>query len=749
MIKYFLSMLGIVLSFIGKGQDVVYSYDESVMVIEGGNSVRNPWAGGFNSAQYSSMDLNNDGLEDLVVFERTSNRLTTFIVKIESGQKIYVHAPRYEKMFPAMISWLLLVDYNKDGKKDIFTHANLGIMVYKNTSPSDSITWQLMADPLNSKYSSYTSNIMVNVTDIPAIEDIDNDGDVDILNFNFFSGSQIEFHKNMSKEYYGTSDSLSFKDLDDRWGGITEGTCNYTFGPNSPVLRVVSSQSTNHTGAAFLALKDVDGDGDKEAFVSKETCDILHELLNKGSSGSPSFNSYNSYPPNTTPISFVGMPGAFFEDLDFDGIKDLVATPSLSANNSNSIPNNIDFQHSCWFYKNAGTNIIPNYQYVQKNFLQNSMIEQGENASPAFADYDADGDLDMFIANKGLIYGASFYATISLYQNIGDPINPKFNLINSNYLNLSSKLYTNIRLAFADLNGDNASDIILTCYSGSTYNIKYILNSNAAGLPFSFNISNILILPLTIKNEDNPCFYDVDSDNKQDVLLARQSGKISYYRNIGTASSPSYVLIKDTLGGILNDSTGTKNYLSVTVADLAADGMPDLIVGDNSGKLKIYSDFQSNLGGAFTRKNINTDSSGLSYSIGKLLYLTNTDLNADNIPEIFIGNNSGGLICLNKPGITLNPAGYVISGFLAPPNNGNINVSVSPNPASSEINIETPEDCKFTIINMLGNIVRAEDWVKKDIRKNINVENLEEGLYLIKFQSVTNKSEVRKLIILR
>jgi hypothetical protein len=743
----------VILSFAGKAQNAVYPYDESVMVIEGGNSIRNPWSGGFNSAQYSTMDLNYDGLEDLVVFERTSNRLYTFIVKTENAQKIYVHEPRYEKLFPPMISWVLLVDYNKDGRKDIFTHANLGVMVYKNTSAPDTITWQLMADPLYSQYSTYSSNIYVNITDIPAIEDIDNDGDVDILNFNFYSGSNIEYHKNLSMETYGTSDSLKFRDIDDCWGGITEGTCNYSFGSSCPVYRIASTNSTQHIGAAFLALKDMDGDGDKEAFISKETCDKVHELINIGSVSVSSFNSYSTFPA-ANPISFTGMPGIFFEDLDFDGVKDIVATPSLFANNSNSIPNNIDFQHSSWLYKNSGSNSIPVYNFIEKSFLQGSMIELGENASPAFADYDADGDQDMFISNKGLLQGTVFSGSIFLYENTGDNTHPEFNLINTDYLNLSSKQYTNIRLAFPDLNGDNAPDIAFTGYyttgTSSAYNTKYILNTNSAGQPLSFNTANILILPLAPGNEDIPCFYDVDNDTKQDVLLARQSGRISYFQNIGSASSPSYTLIKDTLGGIKVDSMGLRTYLTVTVADLEGDGFPDLITGDNSGQLRVYKDFQSNLSGIFSRVEINPDSSGLPYSLGKLLYITSTDLNNDNYPEVFIGNNSGGIICLNKPGVILNPTGYIlVSGISGPQNRNNSHYTVSPNPAVSEINIAVTEDCKFTIIDMLGKTVREEEPLQANIQKNINVENLEEGLYLIRLFSSSGKYEVLKLIIMK
>jgi len=37
------------------------------------------WAGGINAGQYQTIDLNQDGLLDLFIFERTTNKITTFI----------------------------------------------------------------------------------------------------------------------------------------------------------------------------------------------------------------------------------------------------------------------------------------------------------------------------------------------------------------------------------------------------------------------------------------------------------------------------------------------------------------------------------------------------------------------------------------------------------------------------------------------------------------------------------------------
>ncbi|HMQ00085.1 MAG TPA: VCBS repeat-containing protein, partial [Cyclobacteriaceae bacterium] len=105
-----------------------YTLEQNIHVEESAGQLLNfPWAGGLNSPQFNTMDLNADGKEDLVVYDRAGNRLFTFLQ--ENGK--YVYAPEYERQFPEGIRhWLLLSDFNGDGKKDIFTSDPFGLKVY-------------------------------------------------------------------------------------------------------------------------------------------------------------------------------------------------------------------------------------------------------------------------------------------------------------------------------------------------------------------------------------------------------------------------------------------------------------------------------------------------------------------------------------------------------------------------------------------------------------------------------------------
>src|SRR5688500_18479009 len=108
-----------------------YVLDQSIPVQQlSGDGLSLPWAGGINAAQFNTMDLDGDGTDDLVLFDRMANKVITFVAR----ESQYVSAPEYENLFPEINNWLLLRDYNCDGKKDIFTGDVLGIKVYRNSS---------------------------------------------------------------------------------------------------------------------------------------------------------------------------------------------------------------------------------------------------------------------------------------------------------------------------------------------------------------------------------------------------------------------------------------------------------------------------------------------------------------------------------------------------------------------------------------------------------------------------------------
>ena len=107
-----------------------FSRDTSVKIIQNSIILENAWNGGINSSQFSEIDLNLDGIKDIIVFDRSGNKLSPYL-NIDGK---FIFSPEYRESFPKIENWILLEDYDCDGRNDIFTYSTAGISVYKNTS---------------------------------------------------------------------------------------------------------------------------------------------------------------------------------------------------------------------------------------------------------------------------------------------------------------------------------------------------------------------------------------------------------------------------------------------------------------------------------------------------------------------------------------------------------------------------------------------------------------------------------------
>jgi hypothetical protein len=238
-----LIFLIVILGFSGGWQAQLFIARDTIPVIENGKILKMPWAGGINFSNVSSIDLNMDGKKDLVVFDKINlfsvGRFRCFIHSGLAGQATYSCNPELSYKFPPASNWAILKDYNCDGKEDIFCSTSAGIMVYRNTSTTAGLSFVLAKSLLYTTFPSGPVNLYASVNAIPGIEDIDGDGDLDILTF-APQGVVVEYHKNMSKETYSTCDSLNYEISSGCWGNIMENNCtvtmNFTCSMKSPVV---------------------------------------------------------------------------------------------------------------------------------------------------------------------------------------------------------------------------------------------------------------------------------------------------------------------------------------------------------------------------------------------------------------------------------------------------------------------------------------------------------------------------------
>ncbi len=695
------------------------------------------WSGGLNSAQYQTMDLNNDNEPDLVIFDRTAGKILTFL----NDNNNYVYNGNYEAYFPSDISnWMVLTDYNCDGKKDIFTNTLFGMKVYKNVSSSFP-AWELEADPIFTLGSSSAVNLQVNESDIPSISDLDNDGDLDILVFNFFAGRNIEFHKNLSMEKYGICDSLDFQRVDRNWGRFEECDCgDYAFGETcieKNGSRTPINARPQHAGGKALLAFDNDGDGDKDVLFGDEECTDLIYFPNSGNDQDALIQGFsNEYPEASNRISFPFFPAAYYEDVNFDGVKDLLVSPNTATN----FGDQMDFVSSSWLYTNNGSDNNPNFTFIQKNFLQDRAIDVGENAHPVFLDVDSDGDFDLLLSGRGMLHEDGFYASVYLFENTGTVNSPEFELSDEDYLNFSSLRIKNLQLFFYDINADGLNDLLfLASEIGQNFNktLYVVYNTGTSNRDFVYDVSSFTSTEFTTGVNDHLQFFRLTESEVTNIILGKTTGKVQHYEynDIG-----NFNLISESFLGIGNDVF--KRTPSLSIADLNGDGSSEFITTDATGNINIYENFVSQLSNPETPVSEVINNTVLESTIagrfGKQSWTAFADLNNDKIPEMVVGTVLGGVQFFNNKSLNESPGG----------NENEITLNIFPNPVTNNefMQIESNSDASLGIYTILGQKIEGSIILKKNQRLAVNVSGLANGLYIAKAMNETGETSFKFLI---
>ncbi len=694
--------------------------------------VPQPWSGGLSSPQFSTIDLNNDKQPDLFAYDRMQHKAFTWLAVQQNGNWHYKYSPEYETLFPEdLTAWVLLRDYNCDGLKDIFTSTPLGIKVYRQEKDASQLPRFILAE--EAILYNQGINLQILSADIPAITDVDGDGDLDVLVSEFGHGQKLEYFQNMRIEESLGCNTLKYVRNTSWWGEITEcdGCTNYVFGAE---CRTTAPQHTGHTGSTLLLL-DLDADGDQDLLTGAVACNELVLMQNKGTAQEALMDELQRvFPGNTQQANGLKFPAAYYEDVTFDGVPDLLVTSNL--NDSKDRP---DLQHSVWLYRNNGTINQPDFEFVQDNFLQHQTIDLGEGAYPAFADLDGDNDLDMLVGNKAAYRNGIYTSTISFFRNTGDAANPAFTLVTDDYLDLSNEQLLSIKPTFADLNGDNKPDLILTYkeIQSNTTRIVYLPNPGDA----TYNFSDRQQL-LTAVEGDSPAFADVDLDGDPDMLLGKATGELQLYTNNGSASTPTYSLTQTSLGGITFGFD--KRNLHPATIDIDGDRNTDLLTTDDSGSIKVYRNLPAILNQEFIPEtdfleNPFTDAlQGTRFGTG--LSITAAALGGPGKLYLTVGTQGGGLYLLQQT------SGYQ-AGPMQPAED--LIVSIYPNPAGKtepNVRVEASEPISFIVYDAIGRKVYSSGNGYKQYN-NLPLRQLKSGLYFLKATNRQGKHKTSKFIV--
>ncbi len=711
-------LLGILLlSFHRVNAQYSYTLDQSIPVEVNGKKLVMPWAGGINASQVNTMDLNGDTKADLVLFDRTANKILTFL----NQNNQYLYAPDYESLFPSTINqWVLLRDLNCDGKKDLFTSDPFGIIAYINTTKvGGPLSWrpynpddQNYPKPILSKGFTIPVNVKINVDDIPAIDDLDGDGDLDILNFYFIGPGTVEWHQNLAVENTTRCDSLVLQRQSQKWGGFTECACGIvSLAGGKTCDELINGRVQHNVGKSLLAI-DLNNDGATEVLFSEQTCANLFLLSNTGTPSNAQITQYAAF-PISTPISLLTYPVAYSEDVDFDGIKDLVVSPNISFREYFGT----NFQQSVMQFKNTGTAQLPQFTFVKSNFLQADMLDFGDGATPAFFDYDGDGDQDLFVANY---IKAGLAAQVAQFENIGTSQSPSFKLITEDFFGLSVLNVINLKIQFVDMNQDGTQDFVFsyTLKTNRNTDIGYLANTSMEKL--IIKDANVQSVDFTLTQTNNWYVVDVNQDGLNDILLGNDVGGIEFWKNTGSG----YQLVTNSYLGI-GASTERQN-VTMAVADLLADGQADLLMANQNGKIFIYEDFRKEVASRSPKTSIiyNSLLQNLeSKNLGGRASLAVATLFNTREPSIVVGSYLGGLHLLRFENAAELPA--------------EPQITIYPNPIlrldEKPIKIRADRNVTVQFYTTLGQKISENYFVPANEDYPINISALSAGVYIAQF----------------
>jgi hypothetical protein len=693
--------------------------------ISDSRQLANPFAGGLNTPQFSSINLNGDSLADLFVFDRSGHKILPFVAdpSIEGG---YQYAPEYEAFFPTLQEWALLRDFNQDSIQDIFTFSDTGVPgidVYRGFRDNSGPYFQkvVLDNPVRvlgyPTSSGTVTNIYVAAGDIPAIDDIDQDGDLDILTFQS-EGTKLYYYRNISIENGLGPDSLIFV-LEDRcWGKFVESfnTNDVVLSPDSLTCPGSTQNARLHGGSTVMTL-DADKDDDKDLLLGDFSYETILYLENGGSrTHSWITKQTQDYPNASDRISVPYFPVTFLLDINHDGIDDLLAAPNQKDARENVL--------NSWYYHGSEDPGTIEFSLVGKSFLNDEMLDFGTDASPLLLDYNGDGLMDLVVGSRFNVgYNVEHPSQLFLFTNIGSLTNPSFTLTSEDWLNLGNLVDEVDALApvSGDLDDDGDLDLIIGNKRGK---LIYIENIGVEGGPFEMGEISYPWFDIDVGFSSSPALVDPDGDGVYDLFVGEEKGNINYFKNFGTKESPLFLADiefpenQEEYGGIdARQNNAVFGMAAPTV--FQSQDTTFLIVGTAFGNMLLYD-----ISNAQPQDILNpiVDHPIARIKDGARSKPFLEDLNADGYLDLVMGSTRGGLTLFN----TEFRRGQVVSTYSSQLTRL---VSLSPNPASDHLRITVEgynaQEVKF--FSAQGQLVKT--WRGRSSTIGVDIGDFTPGLY--------------------
>jgi len=119
--------------------------------------------------------------------------------------------------------------------------------------------------------------------------------------------------------------------------------------------------------------------------------------------------------------------------------------------------------------------------------------------------------------------------------------------------------------------------------------------------------------------------------------------------------------------------------------------------------------------------------------------LAAADVNADGVPELFVGTETGGVTSYAVRGRAATPTATRAASALG--------LALYPNPARAQMQAtaETARPTRVSLLDLTGRVVRPADALAR--RHALNLANLAPGLYLVRAEAADGSAAVQRLAV--
>uniref|UniRef100_UPI0040481517 T9SS type A sorting domain-containing protein n=1 Tax=Algoriphagus sp. TaxID=1872435 RepID=UPI0040481517 len=675
------------------GQKVV-ELDQGKTIRLKGQVLSNGFSLGINSAQIQTIDLTGDGKEEWVVWDINSRQLQVFEKK---GEQFLIR-PELSYFFPTDVSgFLVLADFDRDGKKDLFTSTALGVKAYRNTSSGSQISWTIAQNFLRLEGA---NNIPANNLDTPLLQDLDGDGDLDLLLFNFAVGDYLEYYRNTSIERKGSPDIDGFAFPIRHWGGFEFCGCGQiSFGltcdgrtlatPASPL----DQARVQHAGGHSLLYRDFTGDGIPDLLMGREECTTLYFLPNEGTSSNPKFASFSKELPG-----FGSLP----EFPRFHAGQYLEESLIVSLNtNETAAPFGVDFAQSIVRLEKGTGKMLP--------ILQNQVLDLGENTRPFFSGTSFSGEL-LVTANgkKGTkVLGQAYRMRYTGTQ---------LELVEEDYLGLSELNLLDLTLLdYTSVSKEKHLWVLGTRTSSTGVPAPVLLKREGV------NWGEFALKGLSLRTGDQLTLYGYQG--KDQLLVAAQNGSLTQYEVDLTTRSVQLVA-SNFLG--FQDNPGSRN-LNVTIRSGES---PVLYSVDQTGRIYRIRDFLN----APVREEVlvRIQNQDLPLRLGRSNWLAVVKSSLGEEDDLILGTRGGGLLYLSAASTDGDSA-------------GEFSVTAFPNPSSGSFQIVSSVPATGRLVSALGQVLLSEILLPARRAVLVDIPNLAPGMYFLQLQTEDKQTVVQKI----